>query len=169
MCMSILPRGYKIVSKITSLPELFSLQFIEANYVSDPERSAVREFFIANDPKIHKKVSAMNRYNFQFVNDFYGKENVVWMNEKLCIPMNLQTAINNRIHAFHIGKTNVIDAAKDVWYSYIYRSIATIAENCPECAAAGKNLKPILSKNRPKHFLTKKTKRIGPAWFLGPY
>ena len=42
----------------------------------------------------------------------------------------------------------MLDAAKDFWYPYIYRSIASIAEDCPECTAAGKNLKTILRKNQ---------------------
>ena len=90
----------------------------------------------------------MNRYYSQFVNDFSAKENVVWMDEKLVISMNLQTAINNRIHANHHGKPNMFDQAKNVWYLYIYRSIASIAEDCPECTAANKNLKTILRKNQ---------------------
>ena len=90
----------------------------------------------------------MNRYYSQFVNDFSVKENVVWMDEKLVIPINLQTSINNRIHAYHHGKTNMFDAAKDVWYPYIYRSIASMAEEFPEFIAAGKNLKTILRKNQ---------------------
>ena len=45
-------------------------------------------------------------------------------------------------------KTNMFDAAKDVWYPYIYRSIASMAEDCPKCTAAGKNLKTILRKNQ---------------------
>ena len=73
------------------------------------------------------------------------------MDEKLVIPMNLQTAINNRIHAYHHGKTNMFDAAKDVWYPYIYRSIASMAEYCPECTVAGKNLKTILKKSAWKY------------------
>ena len=136
------------MSKITSLPDLFKLKFIESNYVSDPQLSAIRDLLVTQDPNNHKKVTAINRYYSQFVNDFYVKENVVWMDEKLVIPMNLQTAINNRIHAYHHKKTNMFDAAKDVWYPYSYRSIASIAENCPECTAAGKNLKTILSENQ---------------------
>ena len=42
----------------------------------------------------------------------------------------------------------MFDTAKNVWYPYIYRSIASIAEDCPECTTAGKNLKTILSKNQ---------------------
>ena len=138
ICMSIIPRNCKIVNKITSLPDLFNLKFIESNYVSDPQLSAIRDLIVSQDPNTHEKISAMNRYYSQFVNDFSVKENVVWMDEKLVIPMNLQTAINNRIHAYHHGKRNMFDAAKDVWYPYIYRSLASIAEECPECTAAGK-------------------------------
>ena len=127
---------------------MFNLKFIESNEISDPQHSAIRDLIATKDPKIHDKVTAMSRYYSQFVNYFYVKKNAVWMDEQIVIPMNLQIAINNRIHAFHHGKTKIFDAAKDVWYPYIYRSIASIADDCPECTAAGKNLKPILNKNQ---------------------
>ena len=147
ICMSIIPRNCKIVNKITSLPDLFNLKFIESNYVSDPQLSAIRDLIVSLDPDIHEKFSAMNRYYSQLANNFSVKENVVWMVEKLVIPKNLQIAINNRIYAYHHRKTNMFHAAKDVWYPYIYRSIASMAKECPECTAAGKNLKTILKKN----------------------
>ena len=148
VCMSIIPRNCKIVNKATSLPDLFNLKFIEPNYVSDPQLSAIRDLIVTQDPEIHQKITQMSRYYAQFVNDFSVKENVVWMDDKLAIPINLQSAINNRIHAYHHGKSNMFDAAKDVWYPYIYRSIASIAEGCPECTAAGKNLKTLINKNQ---------------------
>ena len=55
VCMSIIPRGYKKVSKINSLPELFNLQFIESNYVSDPQLSATRDLLKTRDPQFHEK------------------------------------------------------------------------------------------------------------------
>ena len=116
--MSIIPRNCKIVNKITSLPDLFNLKFIESNYVFDPQLSAICDLIVSQDPNIHEKIKSMNRYYFHFVNDFYLKGNVLWMDEKLVIPMNLQTATNNRIHAYHHRKTNMFDAAKDVWYPY---------------------------------------------------
>ena len=79
---------------------------------------------------------------------FLVKEKFVWMDEKLVIPMNLQTALNNRIHTLHHKKINMFDVATDAWYPYSYRSIASIVENGPECTTAGKNLKPLLSKNQ---------------------
>ena len=114
ICMSIFPRNSKIVNKIFSSSDLFNLKFIESNYVSDPQLSAIRDLIVSQDPDIHEKISAMNRYYCQFVNDFLAKENVVWMDEKLVVPINLQTAINNRIYAYHHGKKNTFDAAKDV-------------------------------------------------------
>ena len=99
--MSIVPRAYKIVSKITSLHELFNLQFIESQYASDPQLNAIRDSIKTKDLHIQEKVYAMNRSYSQFVNDFYVRENVVWMDEKLSVPMNLTTAINIRIHAIH--------------------------------------------------------------------
>ena len=55
VCMSIVPRGIKIVSEITSFPELFMLQFFESNYVSDPKLSAIRDLIKMKDPKTHEK------------------------------------------------------------------------------------------------------------------
>ena len=71
VCMSIIPRNCKIVNKITSLPDLFNLKFIESNYVSDPQLSAIRDFIVTQDPNIHDKINAMNRYYSQFVNLLY--------------------------------------------------------------------------------------------------
>ena len=95
--MSIVPRGNKIVSKLTSLPQLFNLQFIESNYQSDPQLSAMREMIRERDPNIHAKTYAMNRYYAQFINGICVRENVVWMDDKLVSPNSLTTAINNRI------------------------------------------------------------------------
>ena len=77
ICMSIIPRNCKIANKITSLPDLFNLKFIESNYVSDPQLSASRDLIVSQDPNIHDKNKAMNRYYFEFVNEFSVKENVV--------------------------------------------------------------------------------------------
>ena len=68
------------------------------------------------------------------------------MDERLVIPNTLQTAINNRLHYYHYGKSNMYEAAKDIWYPYMFRSLATIAGNCRECTLTGKNLKNMCSK-----------------------
>ena len=40
----------------------------------------------------------------------------------------------------------MFQAAKDIWYPYIYRSIASKAEKCTKCTESGKNLKNLISK-----------------------
>ena len=70
ICMSIIPRNCKIVNKITFLPDLFNLKFIESNYISDPQLSAIPDLIVSQGPNIHDKITAMNRYYSQFVHDF---------------------------------------------------------------------------------------------------
>ena len=62
------------------------------------------------------------------------------MDEKSVILVSLTRAVNNRIHAFQHSKMNMFAAAKDIWYTYVYRSIALITEICAERTAAGKPL-----------------------------
>ena len=38
------------------------------------------------------------------------------------------------------------EAAKDIWYPYMFLSLATIAGNCRQCTLAGKNLKNMCPK-----------------------
>ena len=87
---------------MTSLPELFNFLFSESQYASDPQLSPTRELVKS---KTHEKTHSMNRYYTQFVNDFYVKEKVVWLDEKLVIPTNLASVVNNPFHAIHHGKT----------------------------------------------------------------
>ena len=51
-----------------------------------------------------------------------------------------------RIHLYHHGKRNMFEGAQDVWYPYMYRSLAAKATYCQQCTDAGKNLKTLLSK-----------------------
>ena len=51
-----------MVSKLTSLPELLNLQFIESNYQTDQQLAAIREMIKEKDPNIYAKTYAMNRY-----------------------------------------------------------------------------------------------------------
>ena len=145
--MSIIPRNCKIVSKQTALSELFNLRFIESQYKSDPQLQAIIELIKCKDPQLHSKIAAMSKYFAQYTQDFHVRDGCLWMDERLVIPNTLQTAVVKRLHYYHHGKSSIFDAAKDIWYPYMFRSLATIAGNCPECTLAGKNLKNMCSKN----------------------
>ena len=139
--MSIVPRNCKTKQKNTALRELFSLRFIESKNASDPQLQAIYEMAETKDPELQQKVHRMNRYYSQFVNDFHVRDKVLWMDDKLVIPNTLHKVINNRLHYYHHGKSNMFTTAKDIWFPYIHRNIAAMAENCRECTEAGKNLK----------------------------
>ena len=100
----------------------------------------------AKDQEIQQKVHNMNRYCSYFVIDFHVSDNVLWMEDKVVIPNILHKPINNRMHYYHHGKSNMFAAAEDVWIPYIHRNIAAMAENCRDCTAAVKNLKTMCSK-----------------------
>ena len=68
------------------------------------------------------------------------------MDDNLAIPKTSQTAVNIRLHYYHRGKTNMYEAAKDIWYTYIYRSLASIAGNCRECTLVERFWKNICPK-----------------------
>ena len=92
----------------------------------------------------------MSKYYAQYTQDFHVRDGCLWMDERLVIPNSLRAAVNNRLHYYHHGKSSMYDAAKDIWYPYMFRSLATIAGNCQECTLAGKNLKSIGKIPEPK-------------------
>ena len=145
--MSVIPRNCKVVSKQTALPELFNLRFIESQYSSDPQLQAIIELIQCKDPQLHSKIATMSKYYAEYTQDFHVRDGCLWMDERLVIPNSLQAAVNNRLHYYHHGKSSMYDAAKDIWYPCMFRSLATIAGNCQECTLAGKNLKSMCSKN----------------------
>ena len=144
--MSVIPRNCRVVRKPTALPELFNLRFIESQYNSDPQLQAIIEMIKCKDPQLHSKVAAMSKYYAQYTQDFHVRDGCLWMDERLVIPNTLQAAVNNRLHYYYHRKSSMYDAAKDIWYPYMFRSSATIAGNCPECTLAGRNLKNMCSK-----------------------
>ena len=145
--MSVIPRNCKVVSKQTALPEFFNILFIESQYSSDPQLQAIIEMIKSKDSQLHSKVEAMSKFYAQYTQDFHVRDGYLWMDERLVIPNTLQAAVNNRLHYYHHGKSSVYDAAKDIWYPYMFHSLATITGNCQECTLAGKNLKNMCSKD----------------------
>ena len=128
--MSIVPRLCK-VQKNTVLPELFKLKFISLQFASDQQLKATYELVKAKDEKeIHQKVHNMTRYSSQFVNGFHVHDKVLRMDDMLVTPTTLHKVINNRLHDYRHGRSNMFTAVKDIWFSYFNRKTAVMAENC---------------------------------------
>ena len=60
----------------------------------------------------------------------------VWLDGRLVIPLPLQVPIESRIHYYHHSKKNMYEAARDVWYPYMHRSLAAKATYCHQCTEA---------------------------------
>ena len=141
--MSVIPRDCKSSKKSYALPELFNLKLMEANYKGDPQMRTINELVQSKDPELERKARAIGAYLGQHTHDFHVRENCLWMDEQLVIPVPFRKTVVNRTHCFHHGRSNMFDAARDVLFPYIRRSLVTTADGCKECTEAGKSLKPM--------------------------
>ena len=67
---------------------------------------------------------------------------------KLFIPTQLRKPIMNAIHRKHPGQTGMMHLANLIWFPRIHREIVTLTQNCQPCIKIGKNLKPLIPKNK---------------------
>ena len=67
---------------------------------------------------------------------------------KLFIPTQLRKPIMNAIHRKHPGQTGMMHLANLIWFPRIHREIVTLTQNCQPCIKTGKNLKPLIPKNK---------------------
>ena len=145
--MSIIPRNCEVIKKSTALPELFNLEFIASNIPADINLPRVKDA-LQKKTKLKQELTKVGKYWSQYANDLSLKDDCVWLDGRLVIPLPLQVPIETRIRFYHDGKRNMFEAARDVWYPYMYRSLATKATYCQQCTVAGKNLKTLLGRRR---------------------
>ena len=93
---------------------------------------------------LKEELLEIGKYWAQYANDLSLRDNCMWLDGRLVIPLPQQVPIESRIHYYHHGKRNMYKAARGVWYPYMYRSLAAKATYCQQCTEAGKNLKPLL-------------------------
>ena len=143
--MSIIPRDCKVIKKSQSLPELFNLEFVASNIPADVNLVRVKEA-LEKKTNLKEELLKIGKYWAQYANDLSLQDDCVWLDGRLVIPLPLQVPVESRIHYYHHGKRNMFEAARDVWYPYMYRSLAAKATYCQQCTEAGKNLKSLLPK-----------------------
>ena len=54
----------------------------------------------------------------------------------------------NAIHRKRPGQTGMMHLANLIWFPRLHREIVTLFQNCQPCIKIGKNLKPLIPKNR---------------------
>ena len=143
--MSIIPRDCKVIKKSQALPELFNLEFVASNIPADVNLVRVKKA-LEKKTNLKEELLKIGKYWAQYANDLSLRDDCVWLDGRLVIPLPLQVPVESRIHYYHHGKRNMYEAARDVWYPYINRSLAAKATYCQQCTEAGKNLKSLLPK-----------------------
>ena len=111
--MSIIPRDCKVIKKSQALPELFNLEFVASDIPADAILLRVKE---ALEKKINLKdeLLKIGKYWAQNANDLSLRDDCVWLDGRLVIPLPLQVPIESRIYYYHHGKRNMFEAARDV-------------------------------------------------------
>ena len=72
------------------------------------------------------------------------EDGFIYMDEKLVIPKGLRDALFRSLHWGHPGRDAMLREAADIWWPGLYKEIVWLANVCPECGKASKNIKPIL-------------------------
>ena len=67
---------------------------------------------------------------------------------KLVIPRSLKQFFIDAIHQTHPGQAGMLSLGNLIWFPCIHRSLASKAQACEECTRQGKNLKPIIPKQK---------------------
>ena len=69
---------------------------------------------------LKEELLKIGKYWAQHANDLSLRDDCVWLDLRLVIPLPLQVPIETRIHFYHHGKRNMFEAARDVWYPYLH-------------------------------------------------
>ena len=68
--------------------------------------------------------------------------------DKFYIPPSLRDITLQSIHKTHTGQTGMMYTAQLIWFPRIHKEIVLIAQRCKPCTIIGKNLKPVVPKNK---------------------
>ena len=63
------------------------------------------------------------------------------------IPEELRKPIFRSLQG-HRGRDSMLQAVADIWWPRIHRDIVLLAQSCPQCQQAGKNLKTLKTQSK---------------------
>ena len=143
--------------------------FADTNYEESPDylkrlHKILREEFIADATRADLQSRSLlqivqdkdwttlkhfNRYWHSLKRDLGVKPTgCILYDGKLFIPTQLQKPTMNAIHRKHPGQTGMMHLANLIWFPRIHREIVTLTQNCQPCITIGRNLKPLIPKNK---------------------
>ena len=88
----------------------------------------------------------MERERFKSIS--INENDLLYMDDRLIIPKNLQTPIKNSLHWGHPGRDQMLRQIIDIWWPRIHRDITLLTKTCLECRNAGNSIKPRLTQKQ---------------------
>ena len=129
-----------------NLHKVLGEKFIAEATRADPQSRSLLQIIQDKDWTILKHFS---RYWQSLKRDLgVSPSGYILYDGKLFIPTQLRKPIMNAIHRKHPGQTGMMHLANLIWFPRIHREIVTLTQNCQPCIKIGKNLKPLIPKNK---------------------
>ena len=91
--------------EILEFPYILNLMLVEANLEKDPILKTIKDTTGDKNPGAKEVVTRLAQY----CNDFSARENCLWMDGRLAIPIDLSTSILNRLQFRCMDPTNAIE------------------------------------------------------------
>ena len=134
---------------LSNLHKVMNENFISEAIKLDNQSNRIRKMIQNQDWLALKHYS---RYWHTLKKDLSVNENgCILYDGKLYIPPNLRDIALQSIHKTHTGQAGMMYMAQLIWFPRIHREIVIMAQRCKPCTAIGKNLKPIIPKNKHTH------------------
>ena len=136
----------KLPDYLTNLHKVLGEEFIAEATRADPQSRSLLQIVQDKDWTTLKHFS---RYWHSLKRDLgVTPMGCILYDSKLFIPTQLRKPIMNAIHRKHPGQTGMMHLANLIWFPQIHREIVTLTQNCQPCIKIGKNLKPLIPKNK---------------------
>ena len=138
------------IDKLSKEPIKSSISKIGENilagtYESDELLQKIVNLNKSPDKRKIEKLPAIWQQKFNELS--LDENNFIYLDERLIIPEELQKPIFRSLHWGHPGRDAMLGAVADIWWPHIHRDIVLLAQTCPNCQNAGKNLKTLKSQN----------------------
>ena len=103
---------------------------------------------IVNNPTKAKIKALESHWRERFISISKDENNLLYMDDRLIIPKNLQIPIKNSLHWGHPGRDQIERQIIDIWLPRIHRDITLLTKTIPECRNAGMSKKPMLTQKQ---------------------
>ena len=131
---------------LLNLHKVLGEAFIAEATKNDTNSSKIRRLIELQDWNAIKNYS---KYWYSLRKDLSVNPNgCILYDGKMYIPTQLRKTVIDSVHKTHPGQAGMMYLAQLIWYPQIHRDIVALAQRCKQCTKTGKNLKPILPRNK---------------------